>query len=73
MARVKVRCSFVIEVDLPDEIDPVFVVEVNGCAGTGFVGAALQKHMQRHYESSTCWACALDSECKIVQPVPAEG
>jgi len=72
VALVSVRVSFVIEVEIPDGVDPIFAVEVNGCAGTGFVGAALQKHMRKHIESSTCWACALDGECKILEPIAVE-
>jgi len=69
MALVKVRCTFVIEVEVPDDPEfPVqFYIEENSCPGTGAVWAALRQHMEKHEEAGTCWACALGGENKIVE------
>jgi hypothetical protein len=68
MGLVKVRCTFVIEVEIPD--DPDYNVEFdlveNHCPGTGIVGAALEKYMKACEERSVCWACGLDGECELV-------
>jgi hypothetical protein len=65
---VNVKVTFTIPVEVPDEpkFNVKFYIEENGCAGTGAVGSALREHMERHEESSTCWACALHAQSKIV-------
>jgi hypothetical protein len=66
--KVKVRCTFVIEVDVPDENADIasFMIEENGCPGTGVVWSALSDHMEAHDEAGTCWACALEGKNEIV-------
>ena len=41
MKKVKVQCTLVVEVEVPDDADPHFIFEDNGCPGTGVVGAAI--------------------------------
>lgn len=66
--QVKVRCTYVIEVEVPDDpdYDVYFDLVENHCPGTGIVGAALEHHMDQCHHASTCWACALDGECELV-------
>ena len=63
---VKVECAFTIDVEVADGLDPVFVIEDNGCPGTGPVWATLRKHIMEHEKTSTCWACALGGKNKII-------
>jgi hypothetical protein len=70
VVKVRVRCSYVIEVELPDtqRNSAAWVIEENGCPGTGVVGAALDEQMRLHEEQSTCWACALGGQNQIIDP-----
>ena len=70
MAIVYVHCSFTIPVEVPDdpEYDPVFDLEENHCPGTGRIGQALDKHIERCDAAGICWACNLGAENKIVKP-----
>jgi hypothetical protein len=65
----KVKCSFVIEVDVPDDpdYDVYFDIEDNHCPGTGLVGAALRKHIEEHDLIRNCWACALGGTNEVVE------
>jgi hypothetical protein len=63
---VMVQCTFTIPVEVADIENPEFTIEDNGCPGTGPVGAALAEHMEKHEAEGTCWACALNGECKII-------
>jgi hypothetical protein len=56
-------------VEFPDDAtdDHIrFVLEENGCPGTGSVGLAIEMTMIKYEEQSTCWACALQGENEIV-------
>ncbi len=69
---VKVRCTYVIEVDLPDdyaadEHELRFRIEENGCPGTGVVGAEFDKVYQEGEAGSWCWACNLQGENKVIE------
>ena len=69
MRKVKVKATIFVEVDFPDDAtdDHIrFVLEENGCPGTGSVGSAIEMAMIEHEEQSTCWACALQGENEIV-------
>lgn len=65
--RVKVRCSFGIEVEVPENVDPILYIEENGCPGTGRMGGELERLMELHSTQGTCWACASNGECKIIE------
>lgn len=71
--KVKVRCTFTIEVEVPiwateeDEYNPYFDIEENHCPGTGIVGGALTRHIEKHEANSTCWACALQGTNEILE------
>jgi hypothetical protein len=43
-----------------------FMIEENGCPGTGVVWSALSDHMEAHDEAGTCWACALEGKNEVV-------
>ena len=66
--RIKVAATVVVEVDVevPEGTDPFFIVEENGCPGTGAVGAAIEKQMREDTGRSVCWACNLRGANKIV-------
>lgn len=65
--KVLVRCTYLVEVELSDEIDdPHFHIEDNGCPGTREVGAALERMIEDHENAGTCWACASQGENKII-------
>lgn len=76
--KVRVRCTFEIDVEIEDygqwDNDFIhgmhFMVEDNGCPGTGAVGsavdAALEKHMAECDKKSFCWACALNGQNQII-------
>ncbi len=65
---VKVRCSFEIDVEFNEsDRDRIgFIVEENGCPGTGKVGAAIEKRIESQEKQNYCWACGLNSENKIL-------
>lgn len=67
--KVKVQCSYTIEVDVPDDADydVLFDIEENHCPGTGIVGAALETHRAVCDAKQVCWACALSGKNKVVQ------
>lgn len=67
--KVRVRCSFVVDVELPDDCDPYFTIEDNGCPGTGAVQMALEKIMVEHDNASTCWACAAEGKNEILEVI----
>lgn len=68
MKEIKVKCTFVIPVQVPDDedYDAYFDIEENHCPGTGIVGAAVDAHIEKMNESNFCWACALQGKCEIV-------
>jgi hypothetical protein len=69
MAKIRVRCAYEIEVEVPDDWtaeDVRFHVEENGCPGTGLVGAALEAHRDRCEAASVCWACALQGTNEVM-------
>ncbi len=68
--KLLVECRFTIPVEVPDgpDYDAHFDIEENHCPGTGIVGSALDAHIKAHDAASTCWACALGGECKIIIP-----
>ncbi len=68
MKRVKVLCSFFVEVEMTDDeyARRHFIIEDNGCPGTGVVGAAFEKAVEEHDEAGACWACALNGQNRIV-------
>lgn len=67
--KVRVRCSFDVEVEYPDDTDLdalLFQIEDNGCPGTGQVGSAVEKLIELHESQSTCWACASRGNNKVI-------
>lgn len=66
--KVKVRCTFEIEVEVADDVENVhFMIEENSCPGTGVVGAELERLIEAHDIAGTCWACNLQGENKILE------
>ncbi len=69
---IKVKCSYVIEVELPpdfaaDLAELRFRIEENGCPGTGVVGAEFDYQYEKAQHMAVCWACNLQGENKIVE------
>lgn len=67
MARYIVQCTYEIEVELSDDVNARFIIEENGCPGTGVVGAALEELMEECDEEGICWACKLGGENRILR------
>jgi len=65
--KVRVRCTYLVEVELPDDADVKFIIEENGCPGTGAVGLALEETMKECDAASQCWACALGGKNEILE------
>lgn len=65
---VRIRCTFEIDVEIPESArhNLEFIIEDNGCPGTGSVGAAVEAMIAHHESQSTCWACACRGENKIL-------
>lgn len=66
MTTIYVRCTLVVPIEIPDEIDAEFVIEKNGCPGTGLVGATIDKVIAESDKDGCCWACRLAGENKIL-------
>lgn len=64
--KVKVRCTLIVEVEMPD-CDACFMIEENGCPGTGSVGMAIDEAIELADEENGCWACGLSGENKILE------
>ncbi len=64
---VRVQCTIVIDVEYPDDTEhPDFVIEENGCPGTGNVGSAIDRVIEDGEKRGVCWACNLQGENKIL-------
>lgn len=61
MKRVLVKCVVFVEVELPDDADETFVIEENGCPGTGVVLPALEALIEKQHLSGVCLMCAAGS------------
>ncbi len=66
--KILVRCTYGIEVEIPDDpdYDPHFDIEENHCPWTGRVGAAFDAAYEKASATNTCWACALNGKNEIV-------
>ncbi len=69
---IKVRCSFVIDVEVPDDpdYDVEWDIEENHCPGTGLVGSAVEAVMNDAEGRGVCWACNLKGKNEIVRDEP---
>ena len=69
MRIVKVKATVYVDVEFPDDATDEhirFVLEENGCPGTGSVGSAIELKMIECEDRSTCWACAFQGENEVV-------
>jgi hypothetical protein len=62
--KLRVRCTVELDVWIPrpagiEHTDDFlqFIIEENSCPGTGSVGMAIEKAIERGDATSTCWAC----------------
>lgn len=67
MKKYLVRCSYEVEIELPDSTEPYFYIEENHCPGTGSVGLALERVMKWAEENHVCWACCLNGKNEIIK------
>lgn len=82
MIKVLLECTLKVEVEFDDKIHHQyyttengdldkshlkFYFEENGCPGTGSTGNAIDEAIAKGEEQSTCWACALQGENKILK------
>lgn len=70
--KIKVRCTYEIEVEVPDNpsYDAHWDIEENHCPGTGIVGAAFDAHFKACEAKQVCWACTLKGSNEIVETKP---
>ena len=68
MKTIKVRVTFTLPVEIPDDedYDANFDIEENHCPGTGRVGNAIEAHIKKHDGLNMCWGCAVEGTCKII-------
>lgn len=69
MRIIKVGVSFVIDVEVPDDMSDEtasFMIEENGCAYTGLVGKALDQALASGLRTGTCPFCPSCS-CTILE------
>lgn len=68
MKEIKVKVTFIIPVQVPEDedYDEVFDIEENHCPATGIVGAALNALIEKHDAQSTCWGCSVGGKNEIV-------
>lgn len=62
--KVKVRCTFDVEVEVPDDWDDGLIrfdIEENSCPNTHGVGSVVNPIIEAGMENGTCWACALQA------------
>lgn len=64
--KVKVQVTLFVDVEIPDDANARFQIEENSCPGTNVVGAAILAAIEQGDETSTCWACTLGGENKII-------
>ncbi len=73
--RILVRCTFLVPVEIEYQEENAewfndggleFMVEENGCPGTGAVGAALEHAIEFGTAHGICWACDLHGENEIM-------
>lgn len=71
--KALVECTLKVEVDIGtfdgDEDDLRYLIEGHWCPGTGSVGAAIDAVIEKHNATSTCWACALSGNNKLLKVV----
>jgi bifunctional DNA-binding transcriptional regulator/antitoxin component of YhaV-PrlF toxin-antitoxin module len=70
MKTVMVKCEITIPVEMREDFsaDEVqFLIEDNGCPGTGPVGVALRKLLEDSDEQGICLICNLGGSNKIVE------
>lgn len=70
MTTVRVRCTFEIDVPVPDDWDDEMIhfdIEENHCPGTGLVGGALEDAIEDGDKRGLCWACARSGKNEILE------
>lgn len=70
MRKVLVKCTYSIEIEVPDDTTDDKIcwdVQSNGCPGTGLVGAAFDEVYKRSEKDNTCWSCELNGESKVIK------
>lgn len=72
---VQVEVRFTLPVEVPDkpDYDVDWDIEERQCAGTGPVYAAIKKLMDKHEAAGTCWACAIQAECEVLESTGKSG
>lgn len=68
--KAKVRVTLIVEVEVDaamDDYDLEYLLEEHDCPGTGSVGRMIEAAMRHGEETSTCWACALRGENRVME------
>ena len=69
-ALVKCTLELEVEIEAPDSCDRdhvMFMIEDDGCPGTGPIGAAIEAKIKEHREAGTCWACAMQGVNEVMK------
>lgn len=65
----KVRVTFDLEVNQHDDMDEDtfrFMIEENGCPGSGIVGAAIDRLIREADSKGVCWGCNVNGSVKVL-------
>lgn len=67
--KILVKATLFVPIEVPDdpEYSVHFDIEENHCPGTGIVGAAIDRMMEKCNEKSVCWACNFQGTNEIVK------
>lgn len=69
MKTVKVKCTLMVDVEVPDDWDWAqtrFEIEDNSCPASHAVGSVIKKAIMHGEENSVCWACNLQGDNKLI-------
>jgi hypothetical protein len=69
VAKYLVRCSYELEVTIPDDSDPSWQLEENACPATGAIGAQLEAEMDDADERGVCWACGKNAKTEVIRRI----
>jgi len=71
MAKVKVRCSYEVEIEVPDEWvedgHVFYYVEEHECPGTGLIGEQLYEMLDAGERDGICCFCGRNGENKVLE------
>lgn len=65
--KILVKCTLLVPVEVLSDLENLqFIIEENGCPGTGDLGRVIDREIERANKGSFCWACNFQGENKII-------